>query len=54
MLIDDELNDPAVLRAEDQAIREAETPKTEQPTALDDLARLLNGDPTPVHGEAEG
>ena len=54
MLIDDELNDPAVLRAEDQAIREAETPKIDQPTALDDLARLLNGDPTPVHEATEG
>ena len=53
-LISSEQDDPAVLRAEDEAIRAAETPKTEERTSLDALAEILNDDQTTVRPQDEG
>ena len=53
-LIASEQDDPAVLRAEDEAIAEADKPKTEERTALDALAEILNDRDTPeVHPQDE-
>jgi len=50
-LITSEQDDPAVLRAEDEAILAAENPEPEKPA--EDIAalieRLTNDDETPVH-----
>lgn len=54
MLIDQERDDEALLRLEDQAIRDAETPKTIERTRLDELAEMLNGNQAPVHEAREG
>ena len=51
-LIASEQDDPAILRGEDEAIAEADKPKTEERTALDALAEILNDIPA-VHAEAE-
>ena len=51
-LITSEQDDPAVLRAEDEAILAAENPDPTVETALDALARLLD-DTTDVHAQAE-
>jgi len=51
-LIQSEQDDPEVLRAEDAAILAAENPLDKPDTALDALARLLDGE-TDVHEEAE-
>jgi hypothetical protein len=52
-LITSEQDDPAVLRAEDEAIRAAENPTVEAP--VEDIAalieRLTNGNPTEVPTE---
>ena len=53
-LITSEQDDPEVLRAEDAAILAAENPDPTVETALDALARLLDGDETPVHESTEG
>ncbi|MDP2622273.1 MAG: hypothetical protein Q8Q29_00545 [Actinomycetota bacterium] len=52
-LIQSEQDDPAVLRAEDEAILAADNPPDQPETALDQLARLLDGDKTPVRSEDE-
>lgn len=51
-LIQSEQDDKEVLRAEDEAILAAENPPEHQVTALDQLARLLNGE-TDVHQAPE-
>jgi hypothetical protein len=51
-LIQSEQDDPAVLRAEDEAIRAEENPDPKHETALDALARLLD-DSTDVHPQTE-
>ena len=52
-LITSEQDDPEVLRAEDAAILAAEQPTDKPETALDALARLLDGE-TDVHATTEG
>ena len=49
-LIQSEQDDKEVLRAEDEAILAAENPQDKPETALDALARLLDGE-TDVHDE---
>lgn len=53
-LIQSELDDPATLRAEDEAIAAAENPQEPKVTALDALAEILNDDTPPVHESSEG
>ena len=53
-LITSEQDDPAVLRAEDEAILAAANPTTKPRTALDDLAEILSGDPTTIRPEDAG
>lgn len=49
-----ERDDAATLRAEDEAIRAAETPNEPKVSALDALAEILSGDTPPIHETPEG
>lgn len=53
MLIDEQQDERALLRAEDEAIRESEKQTEHQATALDALAEILNARETQVQPEAE-